>query len=316
MAANPPPKLIGAPPEPYDGSPQTAESFWTTLANYYYLNADSFPIDSKKVSSALTYFKLKTAAGEWAHDKQKEALARTPVDFGNWADFKTAFKKQFIPAHSRLEATNNMYTFRMGTHHFSEWYQEWSTYTSRSGANKETKMFAFRKVLPQALHQKILGVPPQPTTLDDLVEKAREFDRIWRLYSNPAFTGSTSRQGGFKSRAATTEDDTQVNAFTQKFEKLSKEEKNRCFKNKLCLYCGKPGHMSRECCLKRSNQGNNQSSNQCPRTDTHVHATVAAEETYEETPEEHPAQISAMYQDTQPCFMIQCPASCLVNEDF
>ena len=89
-------------------------------------------------------------------------------------------------------------------------------------------MFTIRKVLPQALHQKILGVSPQLTTLDDLVEKAREFDRIWQLYSNPAFTGSTSRpQGGFKNRAATTEEDgAQVNAFTQKFEKISKEEKD------------------------------------------------------------------------------------------
>ena len=133
----------------------------------------------------------------------------------------------------------------MGTRNFGEWYQEWSTYASRSGANEETKMFAFRKAIPQALHQKIIGISPQPMTLDDLVEKAREFDRVWRLYSNPAFTGSTSKpQGGFKNRAATTEEDgAQVNAFTQKFEKLSKEEKDRCFKNKLCLYCGKPGHM-------------------------------------------------------------------------
>ena len=92
MAANPPPKLIGAPPEPYDGSPQTVVSFWTTLANYYYLNADAFTNEGKKVSSALTYFKLKTSAGEWARDRQKEALALTPVDFGNWADFKTAFE--------------------------------------------------------------------------------------------------------------------------------------------------------------------------------------------------------------------------------
>ena len=133
----------------------------------------------------------------------------------------------------------------MGTHHFSEWYQEWSTHTLQSGANEETKMFTFRKVLPQALHEKILGVSSQPMTLDDLVKKAREFDHIWWLYSNPALTGSTSKpQGGFKNCATTmAEDGTQVNAFTQKFKKLSKEEKDRHFKNKLCLYCGKPGHM-------------------------------------------------------------------------
>ena len=107
-------------------------------------------------------------------------------------------------------------------------------------------MFTFRKVLPQALHQKILGVSHQPTMLDDLVKKAREFGHIWWLYSNPAFTGSTSKpQGGFKNHAMTTEEDgTQVNTFTQKFEKFSKEEKDQHFKNKLCLYCGKPGHMA------------------------------------------------------------------------
>ena len=318
MSANLPPKLIGAPPEPYDGSPSTAESFWTTLANYYYLNADAFTNEGKKVSSTLTYFKLKTPAHEWARDRQKAALALTPVDFGNWADFKTAFEKQFIPAHSRLEATNNMYTSRMGTHHFSEWYQEWSTYTLQSGANEETKMFSFRKALPQALHQKILGVSPQQTTLDALVEKAREFDHMWQLYSSPAFTGSPSRpQGGFRNHATTTEEDsTQVNAFTLKFKTLSKKEKDRHFKNKLCLYCGKPGHMAQECHLKRSSQVNNQSRSQHPRTDTRVCATAAAEEFYKETPAEHPAQISAMYQDTQPHFMIQCPASCPVKKDF
>ena len=319
MAANPPPKLMGASPEPFDGKPGKAESFWTTLANYYFLNADLFPNEGKKVSSALTYFRLDSPAGEWARDRQKAALAQTPPDFGTWADFEAAFKKHFIPAHSKLEATNNMYTSRMNSRHFDEWYQEWSTYASRSGANEETKMFAFRKALPPALHQKILGVSPQPTTLDDLVDRAREFDRVWRLYNNPAFTGgSGSSQRGPRNRAMITEDDgTHVNAVTpQKFEKLSKEEKDRRFKNKLCLYCGKPGHMARDCRLKRTNPANSQSRNQRPRTDTRVRATAAAEDTYEDTPEEHPAQISALYQDPYPRFSIPRPASCPVNEDF
>ena len=112
----------------------------------------------------------------------------------------------------------------MGMHHFIDWFQEWFTYTVQSGENKETKMFTFREALPQALHQKILGVSPQSTMLDDLVMKAREFNHIWWLYSNPAFTGSTSKpQGGFKNHATTEEDGTQVNAVTQKFEKCSKE---------------------------------------------------------------------------------------------
>jgi Zinc knuckle len=31
------------------------------------------------------------------------------------------------------------------------------------------------------------------------------------------------------------------------FKKLTQEEKKRRMENKLCLYCGKPGHIVKEC---------------------------------------------------------------------
>ncbi len=250
--ANPPPaKMLGSPPEPFEGKSEKAEAFWNTLENYYYLNGANYADKQKKISSALTYFKTGTSAGEWAQDRQKTALAAMPIDFGTWADFKATFKKHFIPEYSKLEATNAMYTSRMGSRPFNEWYQEWSTYASQSGANEETKMFAFRKALPQALHQKIIGVSPQPTTLDGLAEKAREFDHIWRLYSNPSFTNAHPQ--GPRNRALTAEEEaTQVNATSTSIRPqlggtLSKEEKDRHFKEKLCFYCGKPNHVVSKC---------------------------------------------------------------------
>src|SRR5882757_232272 len=318
----PPPKILGSPPEPFDGKPNKAEAFWSSLANYYYLNESSYTNEGKWVSAALTHFKIGTPAGDWAQDKQKTALAATPIDFGTWAAFGADFKKHFIPAHSALEATNAMYTSRMGTRPFNEWYQDWSTYATRSGANEETKMFAFRKAIPGALHQKIMGVSPQPTTLDGLVEKAREFDRIWHLYSNPAFTGGGRKQHDTRSRAIVADsDDAQVNATTAtrpKMGKLSKEEKDRRYKEKLCFYCGKPNHTAKECRTKtlQTNQGGNKPGNQRPRTDFKARATTTQEESYEETPEEHPAQISAMYQNPRPQFMIPRPHSAPINEDF
>jgi predicted secreted hydrolase len=173
------------------------------LENYFYLNKDVFNTDGKKISSALTYFKISTSAGEWAQDLQKNALKHMPISFGTWAMFKDNFKRHFIPAHSALEATNAMYTSKMGGRPFNEWYQDWSTYASRSGANEDTQMFAFRKALPMALHQKIMGVSPQPTTLEVLAEKACEFDCLWCMYSNPAFT----RNSGPRNCALTTEED-------------------------------------------------------------------------------------------------------------
>jgi Retrotransposon gag protein len=122
------------------------------------------------------FFKIGTPTREWVRDKQKTAMATTLVDFGTWADFKTAFKKHFIPAQSQLESTKIMYNLKMGTRDFNSWYQEWSTHAERASVDENTRMFTFRNNIPQSLHQKILMHDPQPTTMKDLIEKARALD--------------------------------------------------------------------------------------------------------------------------------------------
>ena len=68
------PKILGSAPEPYDGKPEKADAFLNNLGNYYFLNGTIFDTDAKKVSTALTYFKMGTPAGEWARDKQNAAV--------------------------------------------------------------------------------------------------------------------------------------------------------------------------------------------------------------------------------------------------
>ena len=167
-------KILGSAPEPFDGTPRKAEAFWNALESYYYLNEAAYTDESRRVSAALTHFKLGTPAGVWAQDRQNEALARTPKTCGTWADFQAWCKDHFIPTHSAMEATNLMHTLQMGNRSFEEWYQEWATYASRSGANEATKMWAFRKAIPGALNQKLIGLSPQPTTMDDLVKRDRK----------------------------------------------------------------------------------------------------------------------------------------------
>jgi len=177
------PKALGTPPEPFDGSSTKAEAFWTSLANYYFLNDALYFTPSHKIASALTHFKLRTPAGEWAKDKQQTALALVTPDFGTWDDFQDAFKVHFIPVNQKLLSTQLIHTMKMGNHLFSNWYQEWSTHASRSGANDKTKMYTFCQNLPSALHTKILGVHPPPTTLSQLVKLSKEFDQMWRMYN-------------------------------------------------------------------------------------------------------------------------------------
>ena len=96
-----------------------------------------------------------------------------------------------------------------------------------------------------------MGLSPFPMTLATLVEKARDFDHVWWLhvprntYSNSPRTPSRQTTSG---RAILTENDgIGVNASSSRPKKskgkLTKEEREFHFKNKLCLYCGKPGHI-------------------------------------------------------------------------
>jgi hypothetical protein len=70
-------KLVGTPPEQFDGSASKAESFLSALQNYYYLNETLFSDESRRVAAALSHFKVGTPAGEWARDKQNAALSAT-----------------------------------------------------------------------------------------------------------------------------------------------------------------------------------------------------------------------------------------------
>jgi hypothetical protein len=108
-----PPKFLGSTPELFDGKANKAQAFWSALENHFYLNNMAFTNEGKKVATTLTYFKIGTPAGKWAHDKQNTALAATPINFGTWANFKTAFKKHFIPMESELQAITAMYNTPM-----------------------------------------------------------------------------------------------------------------------------------------------------------------------------------------------------------
>ena len=70
-------KLVGTPPEQFDGTASKAESFLSALQNYYYLNEALFTDESRRVAAALSHFKVGTPAGEWARDKQNAALTGT-----------------------------------------------------------------------------------------------------------------------------------------------------------------------------------------------------------------------------------------------
>jgi hypothetical protein len=183
-----PSRALGSAPEAFNGKAKKAENFWASLETYYHLNENQYDTDLKKIAAALTFCQVGTSAGAWAQEQHKEAFKHSPPQFGTWRDFKKAFANHFIPAESVLESTQKMHNLHMNNREFNNWYQEWSTHATRSGADDATKMYAFRRMLPHPLHAKIIGVTPQPATLTELVTKACKFNRLWRIYERPAST--------------------------------------------------------------------------------------------------------------------------------
>ena len=322
------PKLLGSPPEPYNGKPDKAEAFWSALESYFYLNSSMFADDNRKIATALTYFKVGTPAGEWARDKQKTALAANPVDFGSWANFKKGYDTHFVPAQSQLQAVQAMHNLWMGGRTFNDWYQEWSTHASRSGVDENTKMFAFRKNIPMALHEKIIALHPQPTTLKDLIEKASAFDQVWRVY-RPQTSGQ-SRGYNAHATAMGQEDEAQINLFQPEegdrrpsrnaatVGKVSRQEKDCCFKEKLCFYCSKPGHQVKDCRVKKSQPGAGRKPRQRRDTRMRLLTTEEIEPQEEGGPTDYDnsnVSLSRFYVDVN-CYDILRPKSAPVDSDF
>ena len=113
------------------------------------------------------------------------AIAAQPTNYGTWQAFKDAFKVQFIPPQTELEALSKLHTTPQGSREFNEWYQEWSQHARHANVGQNTLMFTFRNTLNGAISNKIASQSPQPATLTELVERARDLDRYWCMYAKP-----------------------------------------------------------------------------------------------------------------------------------
>ena len=120
-------------------------------------------------------------------------------------------------------------------------------------------MYAFRKCINSALQQKLVALSPQPATLADLVDKARDLDRSFCMFTPRSYSSCGCGRGRFTPRIQelTGEENptAEINVTrgrgrgSFKRGRLSPEERERCFKEKLCMYCGKPGHIALNCNL-------------------------------------------------------------------
>jgi len=106
-------------------------------------------------------------------------------------------------------------------------------------------MFTFQNALNGAINNWIASQSPRPATLAELVERARDLDRYWRMYAKPL-----DSQGNLHTRELSVKNSyTEINATQPSIyeppvrrAKLTKEPRQYHIDNHLCFYCRQEGH--------------------------------------------------------------------------
>ena len=250
-------KLLGSPPEPFDGAEATARQFLSHLNNYYSLNEDLYNTDTKKIADAYTHFKNNTRAGEWARVHMNDALMNKA--YGTWKAFVDAFETMFTNPDQKQLAINKFFQYPQGIRRFREWYQDWDVARTEAAITDDTVTIpVLRHNLNNQLEQKYSAVANKPKTLAEVVKIIQELDDSY--WTNRL--RSTFRGGRGRSNICSLEEGeiSQVNATTA-FPPLTTEERKRRRDNNLCMYCGGGGHWSDKCLKKPSGPSSSTSFN-------------------------------------------------------
>ena len=100
--------------------------------------------------------------------------------------------------------------------------------------------------------------------------------------------------------------------------KVSRQEKDCCFKEKLCFYYSKPGHQVRDCQVKKSQLGLGRKPGQRRDTRTRLLTTEETEPQEEGGPTDYDnsnISLSRFYMDVNR-YDILCPKLVPINSDF
>ena len=244
-------------PEHYDGSYSKTIPWISSVLCYLEVNHAVYNTNAKKITFALSYM-TKGAAQTWTATFRQKAITGATISMGTFEDFvkefKTAFKHHEVVgnaiswlAHKRMTSKNNG-TFEPPLTMYIAGFQN---HVTQSGITDHNVLIGFFSAgIPSGLMKSIYSMETVPITIDNWYrkaltfqthyERAREVEQRWR---NPA---STYRPFTTTS-AIPVRDLNAMEVDAIKVAKLTKEEREHCMKEGLCLWCRKKGHMARNC---------------------------------------------------------------------
>lgn len=243
---NKPTEIKVGQPKTFNGDLSVVKQWATLVTTYLYLNQEIYNTDEKKIIFTLSFMTEGTAAS-WAHQKSSRALAVVNghhYGWGTWEQFKAEFDRAFNYGDHALRARQNLQSLRQ-TGSVDKYISEFRTHWGVSGINENSALIGyFQTGIKPALMKQIFAMEHVPSTIEGWIEKASLFDSNFRMaqaisrgnsyQTPPQYQNKYKPYHGAKPRDPNAMD---IDGVT-----LSREEKDRHFKEGLCFECGNKGH--------------------------------------------------------------------------
>ena len=177
---------------------------------------------------------------------------RSPI-LSNFETFLEALTEAFGEYDKARVALNKIYALQQGSRSVSVYASEYRQLAADINWGEQAFMDQFYRGLRDDVKDLLLNIP-DPRTLDEAISQAIKCDnRLFQRYQDRR-SSSFSRQIVHSAITKTQSssqgvEDMQIDA--TRFKPLTPEERKRRFEEKLCLYCGEPGHRADGCSKKR-----------------------------------------------------------------
>jgi hypothetical protein len=232
----------------FTGKPGAEARNWLEIADTYRIfKKHLFTDDQEFIIFALT--KIVDKAAPWASNKRRMMMnGSNNLMLHDWTAFKKEFQKSYFDHNEYNKAIRDIKTLYQ-TGSCSTYTIAFQNYIDILGWTDDKQiMVLYNEGLKNPIKDLMLSMK-EPTTFNEMKELAMKADnRLWdrkqevgkdALKPKPKWTApSGSAENPITINAATTNQ----NPPTYRA-KISQEEQLNRIRNKLCLYCGKPGHM-------------------------------------------------------------------------
>ncbi|KAI4897414.1 hypothetical protein NFI96_032838 [Prochilodus magdalenae] len=234
-------------PEKFDGAPNLCSGFLLQCSIYF---ANSPPC-SDKSRIAFVVSLLVGKALDWA------TAVWPSYERGTYEEFIKDFKAVFDHPNEGKTAGDLLFQLHQGSRSVAQYALEFRTVAAGTGWNEPALLTAFRHGLHMDI-RKELAYRHDGLTLEELISLAIRLDQLKNganpaprkspVYRAPQLPLTPSPLPPLASRSTpelSPEEPMQVDT-----SRLSPGERQRRMRRGLCLYCGNPGHILRNCSLR------------------------------------------------------------------